>query len=59
MKVWTNLSHQQINQVLLEELSKAQAELKIAKNDIDKATRRISFCLTAINEINNRYEEAK
>ena len=59
MKIWTDLSHQQINQVLLEELSKAQAELKIAKNDMDKATRRISFCLTAINELTNRYEATK
>jgi len=59
MKIWTDLSHQQINQVLLEELSKAQAELKTAKNDAEKAGRRISFCLTAINELTNRFEENK
>ncbi len=57
MKIWNTLSPAQINLVLLEELSKAQAELKTAINDAEKASRRISFCLTAINELQTRNED--
>ena len=36
------------------EIAKAQNELKCAKADVEKASNRIAFCLSAIHDLNNR-----
>jgi hypothetical protein len=36
------------------EIAKAQNEIKCAKADVDKASSRIAFCLTAIHALKNR-----
>ncbi len=36
------------------ELAKAQNELKCARADVEKASNRIAFCLSAIHNLNDR-----
>lgn len=57
MKIWTQYTAPQIHDTLLEETAKATAELRTARADLEKANNRLSFCLTAINELKNRDQE--
>jgi len=36
------------------EIAKAQNEIKCAKADVDKASSRIAFCLSAVHHLKNR-----
>lgn len=36
------------------EIAKAQNEIRCARTDLDKAQKRISFCLTALHNLKNR-----
>jgi hypothetical protein len=40
------------------ELAKAQAELRCARNDIEKAQNRLSFALTGIHNLKDREDPA-
>jgi hypothetical protein len=39
------------------ELAKAQNEMRCANRDVDKANKRISFCLAVINALQNRHKD--
>jgi hypothetical protein len=39
------------------EIAKSQNELRCAKADVEKASKRISFCLSAIHNIKDRLEK--
>jgi hypothetical protein len=54
MEIWKKRTTNEINLVLLQEIAKSQAEIKTAQADIQKASNRLSFCLTALNELKSR-----
>jgi hypothetical protein len=37
-----------------QEIAKAQNELRCAKADVEKASNRLSFCLTALHDLKHR-----
>lgn len=53
MQIWNKHTPQEILQTLEMELAKAQAELRCAETDIQKAKNRIAFLLTAVHHLQN------
>lgn len=51
MQIWNKHNTQEILQTLEMEMAKAQAELRCAETDIQKAKNRIAFLLTAIHHL--------
>nr|DAU83278.1 MAG TPA: hypothetical protein [Caudoviricetes sp.] len=54
MQIWTQHSTADILKSLEQEIAKAQAELRCAKADIEKAQNRLSFSLSAIHALKDR-----
>lgn len=50
-------STRELEQSLLAEVAKASNELRCARNDLDKATNRLSFLLVVINKLINRQKD--
>ena len=48
---------QQLEESLLAEVAKASNELRCARQDLDKATNRLSFLLVVINKLINRQKD--
>ena len=51
MKIWKEHSTEEILKSMMEETAKAKNELRCANKDIEKATNRLSFCLSALNHL--------
>lgn len=49
MKVWNDLTPEQITEVQEAEISKAQNEIRCAQRDLEKAQGRLRFILTSIH----------
>ena len=58
MQIWNQHSRPEILKSLEGELAKAQAELRCARNDIEKAQNRISFALTGLHNLKDREDPA-
>ena len=54
MQIWNSKTPQEILKSMNTEIAKAQNELRCAKADVEKASNRIAFCLSAIHNLNNR-----
>ena len=54
MQIWKEHSRADILKSLEQEVAKAQAELRCAKTDIEKAQNRLSFSLSAIHALKDR-----
>jgi len=54
MQIWNNKTPVEILKSMNTELAKAQNELKSARADVEKASNRIAFCLSAIHNLNDR-----
>ena len=54
MQIWNNKTPQEILKSMNTEIAKAQNELRCAKADVEKASNRIAFCLSAIHNLNDR-----
>ena len=54
MEVWNRNTTKDILKSLESELAKAVNEVNCAKKDVQKASSRIAFCLTAIHELKHR-----
>lgn len=51
MEIWNRNSTATILKVLESDLAKAQNEINCAKRDLDKASNRLAFCLSAIHHL--------
>ena len=58
MQIWKEHSRPDILKSLETEIAKAQAELRCAKTDIEKAQNRLSFSLSAIHALKDREDPA-
>lgn len=58
MQIWTQHSRADILKSLESEVAKAQAELRCAKTDVEKAQNRLSFSLSAIHALRDREDPA-
>ena len=54
MQIWDQKKITEILNSLEQEIAKAQNEIKCAKADVDKASSRIAFCLSAVHHLKNR-----
>ena len=54
MQIWERNTTKDILKSLESELAKAVNEVNCAKKDVDKASRRVAFCLTGLHELKNR-----
>ena len=54
MEIWKNKTQPEILKSLESELAKATKELKCAMADVEKASNRVRFCLSAIHELTGR-----
>ncbi len=54
MEIWNRNTTQDILKSLETELAKAQNEINCAKGDVQKASSRVAFCLSAIHELKKR-----
>jgi hypothetical protein len=54
MEIWKRNTSTDILKSLESELAKAVNEVNCAKKDVQKASSRIAFCLTAIHELKHR-----
>ncbi len=59
MQIWTQHSRPDILKSLEQEIAKAQAELRCARTDIEKAQNRLSFSLSAIHALKDREDPAE
>ena len=59
MQIWKDHSRPDILKSLETEIAKAQAELRCAKNDIEKAQNRLSFSLSAIHALKDREDPSE
>lgn len=57
MQIWQQHSTTEILKSIEEELAKALAELRCARNDIEKAQNRIRFTLSAVHALKSRETE--
>lgn len=58
MQIWNQHPRADILKSLEAEVAKAQAELRCAKNDVEKAQNRLSFSLSAIHALKDREDPA-
>lgn len=58
MQMWNEHSTPDILKSLESELAKAQAELRCARNDVEKAQNRLSFALSGIHNLKDREDPA-
>ena len=58
MQMWNEHSTPDILKSLEIELAKAQAELRCARNDVEKAQNRLSFALSGIHNLKDREDPA-
>lgn len=54
MNILDQKTERELTQSLLAEVAKASNEIKCARQDLDKATNRLSFLLVVINELIKR-----
>ena len=54
MEIWSRHTIQEILKSMETEIAKAQNEIRCARADVEKASNRIAFCLTAIHDLKNR-----
>ena len=54
MQIWTSKTTLEILKSMEAEIAKAQNELRCAKGDVEKASSRIAFCLSAIHSLKDR-----
>ena len=54
MQIWDKHSPKEILQSMETEIAKAQNELRCADGDIQKAHKRIAFCLSALHNLKKR-----
>ncbi len=59
MQMWKDHSRPDILKSLESEIAKAQAELRCARNDIEKAQNRLSFALTGIHNLKDREDPSE
>ena len=57
MKIWNDHSIQEILTSMEMEIAKAQNEIRCAKRDVEKASNRIAFCLSAVHNIKDRLDK--
>ena len=57
MDVITNKTEQELHRSLLAEIAKASNELRCARNDLQKATNRLQFCIAVINDLLDRKDQ--
>ena len=51
MKIWAEHTTTEIMNSMIEEIAKTKNELRCAQKDLEKATNRLSFCLSAIKHL--------
>ena len=54
MQIWNKHTTSEVLKSMEMEIAKAQNEIRCAKADVEKASNRIAFCLTAIHDLKNR-----
>ena len=54
MQIWNTKTVQEIILSMEAEIAKAQNELRCAKGDVEKASNRIAFCISAIHNLKSR-----
>tara|TARA_R110000796_G_scaffold104919_2_gene214895 strand:- start:256 stop:432 length:177 start_codon:yes stop_codon:yes gene_type:complete len=54
MQIWETKTIPEILKSIEAEIAKAQNELRCAKADVEKASNRIAFTLSAIHNLNDR-----
>lgn len=57
MKILDTKTDKELEESLLAEVAKASNEIKCARQDLDKATSRLSFLLVVINKLINRQKD--
>lgn len=57
MDIIKNNSTKDLLSSMIAELAKAQNEIRCAQRDVDKANKRISFCLSVINALQDRHKD--
>lgn len=57
MDVLDDKTERQLADAMLPELAKAMNEVKCARQDLDKATGRLSFLLLVVNNLINRQKD--
>ena len=58
MQIWNEKTTPEILKSLEAETAKASRELRCAEADIQKATSRLTFCLSAIHNLKDRQDPA-
>lgn len=54
MQIWNSKTTLEILKSMEAEIAKAQNELRCARGDVEKASNRIAFCLSAIHNLKDR-----
>lgn len=57
MKILDTKTDKELEESLLAEVAKASNEIKCARQDLEKATSRLSFLLVVINKLINRQKD--
>ena len=54
MQIWDNKTIQEILSSIEAEIAKAQNEVRCAKGDVEKASSRLAFTISALHNLKNR-----
>ena len=57
MQIWNRHSQAEVLKSMETEIAKAQNELKCALKDVEKASGRIAFCLSAVHNLKERHDK--
>ena len=57
MKIWNNHTIQEILSSIEAEMAKAQNEIRCAYRDVDKASNRVAFVNSAVQNLKERLQE--
>lgn len=57
MEIWDKHPVQEVLKSMEMEIAKAQNEIRCARVDVDKASRRIAFTLSAIHNLKDRLDK--
>lgn len=57
MEIWNKHTPQQVLKSMEMEIAKAQNEIRCAKKDVEKASNRLAFCLSAVHNLKDRLDK--
>lgn len=57
MEIWDRHTTKEVLKSMETEIAKAQNEIRCARADVEKASKRLAFCLSAVHNLKDRLDK--